>query len=313
MKEVVISLTKENIPEILKNFLDYLEVEKGYSKNTTQAYLNDLYQFELFLRTKSLSLESPGKIEKSLILGYIRELHRKNFSHTSISRKLSSLRHFFRFCLKRKLILRDPTSSIPNPKQRVFHPKVLNVDQAFCLLDLKLDSSPESLRDLAILELLYGSGLRISEALGLNIKDVDLKNRVARVKGKGGRERFVPLTQKSVERLKDYLKVREHLNPLPDEDALFINKKGKRLNRRQVNRFLDKISPGLLSQRISPHVLRHSFATHLLEEGADIREVQELLGHMRISTTQRYTHISLRKVAETYDMAHPKSSKRQTK
>ncbi len=313
MREAVISLTEGSIPSLLRSFLDYLEVEKGYSKNTIYAYFNDLYQFELFLKTRSISLQNPEKVEKSLILGYLKDLHRKNLSHTSISRKLSSLRHFFKFCLKRKLISKDPISGIPNPKQKVFHPKVLNVDQAFSLLDLELDPSPENLRDLAILELLYGSGLRISEALGLDIKDVDLKNMVVRVRGKGGKERFVPLTKRSVERIKEYLKVRDSLAPSCDEDALFINKKGKRLNRRQVNRFLERISPNILSQRISPHVLRHSFATHLLEEGADIREVQELLGHARISTTQRYTHISLRKVAETYDRAHPKSSKRQAK
>ncbi len=307
MKEAVTYLTKENIFNALDIFLKYLEVEKGLSLNTLRAYSKDIEEFKKFLKENHVNLEKIDEVKSSTITSFLKELHRRGLSPSSVSRKLSCVRHFFKFCLKKGFITRDITKGIPNPKQKLTYPKILNVDQVVSLLDHKTEDSLPTIRDLAILELIYGSGLRVSEAVGLNIGDVDLENMTVRVFGKGRKERIIPLTSKAKERLNVYLKVRETLRPKKGEKALFLGNRGKRLNRRQVYRLLDRLSREVLPQRISPHILRHSFATHLLEEGADLRSVQELLGHSRVSTTQRYTHLSLSKVAEIYDTAHPKS------
>jgi integrase/recombinase XerC len=226
-----------------------------------------------------------------------------------MGRKLSALRSFFSFCRKMRLVAGpDPMADLPNPKQPRPRPRVLNVDQAVAVMEADTDPDPKGLRNLALGELLYGSGLRISEALGLDVDDMDLGGRVARVTGKGAKTRLVPLTSNSVKRLERYLEQRPAFKPALSETAVFLGARGKRLQRREANRILSALAASAgLPQKISPHMLRHSFATHLLQSGADMRSVQELLGHARLSTTQRYTHLSLDEIAQAYDQSHPRA------
>jgi len=214
-------------------------------------------------------------------------------------------------CLKKKTLAKTPMEGIANPKQDRPHPKRLNVDQVQALLDSVRQRDPRAIRDLALAELLYGSGLRISEALGLDVDQVQIGDRVVRVLGKGGKERLAPLTEAGAQLLCLYLENRQAFVPDVREKAFFLGVKGKRLQRRQANRILAELSRRAgFPQSISPHTLRHSFATHLLEAGADLRSVQELLGHSRLSTTQRYTHLTMTQLMHVYDQAHPMAGKK---
>ena len=305
------SWTEENLPELATSFLAFLEIQKGYAQATLKGYARDLAQFESFLQNKSFSLQEPQEVRKEHLRGFVGDLHRKKLSKTSMARKLSALRMFFRFCLQKGYLEHDPLLGMPNPKQEKHHPQVLNVDQALALLESKLGADPKSLRDLALAELLYGSGLRISEALNLDVEDIDTGKGTLRVLGKGRKERLVPLTATSRARICRYLEQRHAFSKDFREKALFLGRRGGRLQRRQANRIIESLSQlAELPQNISPHTLRHSFATHLLESGADLRSVQELLGHAHISTTQRYTHLNLQKLMQTYDKTHPKAQKK---
>jgi integrase/recombinase XerC len=288
-------------------FLDYLAVEKGYSPATLDAYRRDLAQFEAFLLRKGADPAAPGATAKSHVLGFLAELHRLGVKKSSVCRKLSSLRAYYARLIRQGQAASSPLAGLRNPKTESRHPTTINVDQAFHLLD-GAASDPESARDLALVELLYGSGLRVSEALGLNEEDLSLASAVAKVTGKGGKSRYAPLTPACVDRLRLYLQHRRAFSPAPGERAIFLGARGARLNRRQAARILDDLAAkAALPQAIHPHALRHSFATHMLESGADLRTVQELLGHANLSTTQRYTHLDLAHVTRVYDAAHPRS------
>ncbi len=308
-------------------FLTYLDAEKGYSQATILAYARDLVEFGELPECAEAAFSDPERITRRHIQQYLMSLHRKGVSRTSMGRKLSALRSYFRFILRRGIITTLPTAGIANPKTERRHPKFLNVDQARDLLEA--DKLPKNAaaqtdpvllkRDLALAELLYGSGLRISEALALDVADVDLQRTVIRVMGKGGKERVALLTDTARQAIADWLSVRGEVAALDktsrnrvgqgDDAALFLGARGARLNRRQAQRIIAGLCARAgLSQPVSPHGLRHSFATHLLEAGADLRAVQELLGHSRISTTQRYTHLNLSKLVEIYDQAHPRSA-----
>lgn len=302
------SLTDEpsSQAEFIHAFLSYLEVEKGYSEATIRSYGTDLEQFDLFLRTRRRSLACPERVSKDLVRSFLAELHRRAVAKSTMARKLSSLRSFFRFLLKNDMLASDPTVGVHNPKQERHHPKALNVDQALKLMESAVTPDPEGLRDLALAELLYGSGLRISEAVSLNAYDVD--SGMVRVLGKGKKERIVPVSTQCERRLQDWLSQRHAFDPAVTEDALFVGARGKRLNRREANRILARLARAAgLPRDVHPHMLRHSFATHMLEAGADLRSVQELLGHERLTTTQRYTHLDLQKLMEIYDKAHPRA------
>lgn len=304
------SLDKIILPEILQTFLAYLDVQRKVSLNTLEAYGRDLSQFETYLNKLELSLASPENIQKSHLRSYLSQLHLLKLNKRTIGRKLSSIRTFFRYCLQKKLISKDPSAGLNNPKAEQYHPKVLNIDQVLSLLEAKLNPNPKNLRDLSLAEILYGSGLRISETLNLNLQDIDLGKSIIKVYGKGNKERLVPISDMGKKRLLRYLEQRDAFNPAPNEQAFFLGIKGKRLQRRQACRIIERLSKiAALPQNISPHVLRHSFATHMLESGADLRTVQELLGHARLSTTQRYTHITLGRISQIYDQTHPKSNK----
>jgi integrase/recombinase XerC len=234
------------------------------------------------------------------------ELHRKKFSKSSVARKLSSLRTFFRFLARRGRISGNPAAGVSNPRQEKRHPKSLNVDQALAVMQAGVADDHKGLRDMALAELLYGSGLRIGEALSLDVFDVDISSGTLRVMGKGSKERLLPMSDAGRERIEKYLKARSEFGPEPREQALFLGARGKRLTRKSASRIVERLSAlAGLPEGVSPHVLRHSFATHMLEAGADLRSVQKLLGHERLTTTQRYTHLTMSRIMQVYDEAHP--------
>jgi integrase/recombinase XerC len=297
-----------DLPDLALAFLGHLDVEKGYSPATVAAYGRDLEQFQGFLEANGASLETPAEVTKAHVRRFLKDLHLQRVAKSSVSRKLSTLRTFFKYLAKSGLVPANPVAGVKNPKQDSRHPKALNVDQALALMEAGAGDGPRALRDLALAELLYGSGLRISEALGLDIEDLELPSSVVRVMGKGSKERMAPLSDASRERLRRYLGVRMEFNASPNEHALFLGDRGARLQRRQANRILERLAAlAGLPEHVHPHMLRHSFATHLLESGADLRSVQELLGHARLTTTQRYTHLNLDQLTQVYDKAHPKS------
>ena len=348
-------------------FLAHLEFEKGYSLATLEAYQRDIAQFGEFIEALGASLATPEEVEKRHVQRFLAELHRLGVKKTSVGRKLSALRSFFRFCLRLGKVTSLPTEGIGNPKTEKRHPVFLNVDQAFALLEgagpgaatsahgsgaasakgraiakraapakagantaggrdsagIQTPGSEPShegstniskeavlwARDMCLAELLYGSGLRISEALALSFRRVAGHTGHVRVLGKGGKERLAPLTEESAEALERWLALRPQVAS-HGELALFVGARGAALQRREAQRIIERLCQQAgLPAVVSPHALRHSFATHLLEAGADLRSVQELLGHARIATTQRYTHVSLAHLMQVYAKAHPKSEK----
>ncbi|MGE4506409.1 MAG: tyrosine recombinase XerC [Desulfovibrionaceae bacterium] len=297
-----------DLPAPCAGYVEWLAVEKGYSKATVRAYATDLAQFEAFLQARSLTLGRFAEVRPEHVRAFLAELHRRGVSKSSVARKLSSLRGFFKRQRQRGELEKSPVAAVRNPKQDKRQPRVLNVDQALAVMEAKVDPDPEGLRDLALAELLYGSGLRVSEALGLDVDDIDLSRDTVRVLGKGAKERVSPLSSKSRERLARWLEQRHALSADPRQKALFLGARGGRLNRRQAARIVERLAQlAGLPQHLHPHMLRGSFATHLLEGGADLRDVQELLGHSRIATTQRYTHLDMAHLMKVYDRAHPKA------
>ena len=317
---------EEDAPQLYA-FINFLVVEKGYARATVEAYSRDIVAFAADMAEDGVHLAAPDQIARRHVQRWLMALHRQGVGKTSMGRKLSSLRAFFRFLLRRGEISSLPTQGIANPKTERRHPNFLNVDQAQAILQEKPHASEKNTpdpillaRDLALAELLYGSGLRISEALSLNTADFRPGQSHVRVMGKGGKERLALLTDAAQSALTAWLDARKEIaaqdrTPKPGgnaaaEQALFLGARGGRLDRRQAQRIIaDLCARAGLAQPVSPHGLRHSFATHLLEAGADLREVQELLGHSRISTTQRYTHLNLRKLVEVYDRAHPRADR----
>ena len=305
-------------------FLVWMEVQKGASPATLKAYGSDLAQLAEFLRGQDADLGRPETVTKRHIQAYLAWLFRLGDAKSSMARKLAAARSYFRFQQRSKAVTENVAAQVRNPRQEKRHPRALNVDETFALLDTaqkpsRTQGQPAAdsaeaermlCRDLALAELLYGSGLRISEALGLDIDDVQLSSRVLRVMGKGSRQRLAPLSDTSCDSLKSWLDERP-LMAQPDEPALFVGARGSRLNRREAARIVERLCRRAgLDFTVSPHSLRHSFATHLLTAGADLRSVQELLGHSRLTTTQRYTQVSLEHLMEAYDKAHPKASKK---
>ena len=307
------SWTNGPAPVPVALFLLFLDAQRGYSPATVSSYGTDLEGVHLFLARRSKGLHAPASVTKNDITAFLADLHRRGLAKSTVCRKLSALRAFYRFLRQRRIVEEDPCASLANPKLPKTHPTSLNVDQALHLVDADVVPDPEGLRDLALLELLYGSGLRVSEALGLDFAHVDLDRQFVRVLGKGRKERIVPLTGASVAGLRRYLEQRGAFGPDPKEQAIFLGKRGGRLNRRQADRIVKAMAlQSGVPAGISPHTLRHSFASHMLQAGADLRSVQELLGHSRISTTQRYTHLDLAHVIRVYDSCHPLAAKKST-
>lgn len=298
-----------SINELIDEYLAAIVAEKGYSEATRVAYEKDLRQFSEWMAAEFPEAKEAGQISSRHLQARAAALYKENYAKSSMARKLSAARSFFHYLLKKKHIASDPSERVHNPRQEKRCPRFLNADEVFSLLDAENEDkeSARRLRDLALAELLYGSGLRVSEALALNIGEANPENAAIRVTGKGSRERIAPLSDSCRERLKAWLEKRS-LWALPNESALFVGRRGARLGRREAIRILDAMSAKAgLERAVSPHGLRHSFATHLLAAGADLRSVQELLGHKKVTTTERYTHLSLENLISVYDRAHPRS------
>ncbi len=289
-------------------FATYLADERNLSPHTRAAYLRDLGEFQTFLESRGGSGQNElARLDSLVLRRYLAELHKRN-QRTSIARKLSTLRTFFRYLVREGHLPGNPAEGLSTPKLNRYLPKTLSVDEATALMERGYGNSLLDLRDRAIVELFYSSGLRVSELTGLDIGALDLRENLVRVLGKGRKERIVPIGRKAHEALQEYLEERPGAAA---EEPLFLNARGGRLTPRSVQRNLKTrlIKAGLIKD-ISPHALRHSFATHLLDGGADLRAIQELLGHASLSTTQKYTQVSVDQLMSVYDKAHPRSRKK---
>jgi integrase/recombinase XerC len=292
----------------IDRFSGFLTDERNLSPHTRTAYLRDIKEFYAFLERQGIA--GGGQvptIDSFLLRRYLGELHKDN-QRSSIARKLSSLRVFFRFLVREGLLAGNPAEGLSTPKLNRYLPKTLSVDEATALLERGYDQGLLAVRDRAILELFYSSGLRVSELTGLDVGSVNLRDKLVRVLGKGLKERILPIGGKAHQALLTYL---ERRGMPADGEPLFLNARGGRLTPRSVQRNLKTrlVKSGVVKD-ISPHALRHSFATHLLDGGADLRAIQELLGHASLSTTQKYTQVSVDQLMAVYDKSHPRSKKK---
>jgi len=314
----------------LKAFLQYLALNRNLSAHTVRAYDSDLTQFLAYAaaaagcRVRDLS---PGQLDRLALRGFLGDLHKQGLSRATAARKLAAARTFLRYLRREEVIDDDPGALVATPKRDVRMPAHLSEDEMSALIDAPGGTTALVTRDRAILELFYASGLRLSELAGLDVDDVNLGAKMVRVLGKGGKERIVPFNASAARALREYLKARDaivHGQERPDgqdrrdrkssrpRDPLFVNYRGGRLTTRSVDRLVRRyVAASSARMGISPHALRHSFATHLLQRGADLRVIQELLGHARLSTTQRYTHVNAAQLLEVYKKSHPRAGKQQ--
>ena len=308
--------------EHLQPFLDYLRLNRNLSRHTVRAYGSDLSQFLAFAQEWLGREPLVEDFDHKLVRGYLASIYERRQASSSSARKLAAVRTFARYLRREELLEGNPGTLVPAPKVERRRPAHMAVDEVGALLAAPDPATPLGLRDRAILELFYASGLRLSELVGLDLEDVNLASRMVRVLGKGGKERIVPFNPAAATAIRDYLPARSELQ-LRDrtagtvstrdharghDDPLFVNYRGGRLSSRSVARMVQRYVGLVGAQRgISPHALRHSFATHLLERGADLRAIQELLGHSRITTTQRYTHVSAAQITELYRRTHPRA------
>ncbi len=284
--------------DYIEEFLRYLELEKGVSAHTLRAYRKDLTDFIAHVNTE------PEKIDMLDVRGFIAEQIRKGLNKTTVSRRLSSVRSFFKFLYREGYMKSNPAKLVPSPKLPKLLPKFLSVDDAFSLVEKPEGIGFAPARDRAILELLYSSGLRVGELAGLNVEDINVREALVKARGKGKKERIVPIGSKALDAIKTYLVERILLKS--KEKAVFLNRLGTRLTDRGVRRIVVKYARAIaINGSIGPHTLRHSFASHLLQGGADLRVIQELLGHASLSTTQKYTHLDVAHLMDVYDKAHP--------
>jgi integrase/recombinase XerC len=312
-------------PPLVKQFLDYLKLEKHFSDYTVKSYGADLIQFGQFVSgeigqsqatppTESYSAlsidEKLTRCEPLTVREFLTYLYAQNYTKSTTARKLATLRSFYKFLIRRGLVASTPLSTIRTPKQEKRLPKCLDLEQVQKLLDAPGDGDLLSSRDKAMLEVLYSSGIRVSELVELELADIDLQEGVLRVRGKGRKDRLTPIGSQAIQAVQRYLELRalDAKSQAHNSGRVFLNKHGESLSTRSVRRKLDKylVSAGL-DPGISPHTLRHSFATHLLNNGADLRSVQELLGHQSLSTTQVYTHLTTSRMKQVYDQAHPRA------
>jgi integrase/recombinase XerC len=316
----------KNFTPLVKQFLDYLKLEKHFSDYTIKSYGADLVQFGQFVSGEighANAAASPApltpeqvderqlKCEPLTIREFLAYLYAQNYTKSTTARKLATLRSFFKFLIRRGVVSVNPLSTIRTPKQEKRLPKCLDLEQVQRLLDAPGDADLLGARDKAMLEILYSSGIRVSELVELEMSDLDLQEGILRVRGKGRKDRLTPIGSQAIKAVQRYFELRNadpKLQSLATQ-RVFLNKHGEPLSTRSVRRKLDKylVEAGL-DPGISPHTLRHSFATHLLNNGADLRSVQELLGHQSLSTTQIYTHLTTSRVKQVYDDAHPRAN-----
>jgi len=316
--------------EHLKRFLAYLRLNRNASPHTVRAYESDLTQFlgyaaaQADLKKRDLQ---PSQLDRAALRGFLAQLHKDGASRATAARKLAAIRAFLRYLRRDEIIEDDPGPLVATPKRDIRMPAHLSEAEMTALLDAPAGDTPLSRRDRTILELFYASGLRLSELAGLDVDDVDLASKRARVLGKGSKERLVPFNTTTARALREYLKDRAQLRaqdrargrallrPPPrgrrDDDPLFVNYRGARLTVRSIDRIVRRyVAASNTRSGISAHALRHSFATHLLQRGADLRAIQELLGHASLSTTQRYTHLNAAHLLDVYRKAHPRAAAR---
>lgn len=332
--------------QAIEKFLKHLRSVKNSSPHTVSNYGKDLEQFRVYLTPPESDPPTLGSVDHRVIREFVGYLHDRGLEKSSIARKLASLRSFFKFCVREGLVKENPARLVPTPKLPKRIPSVLSAEEMNGFLNqlaamksrtgaknvnkIREDKMERKVprgnadvegllikRDRAILELLYAAGLRVSELTGLNLTDMDSKDRIIRVRGKGGKERIVPYGSKAEDALAAYWPVREqllaensstraHRNATPHTEAIFLNYAGRRLTQRSVGRIVKKyVRLVNINWDLHPHSLRHAFATHLLADGADLRAIQELLGHQSLTTTQKYTHASIRQLMDVYDKAHP--------
>ena len=328
------------LPARVQDFLNYLQFERHFSSYTSRCYGADLKQFGAFLANPAAIVAaaspagnaqgtlpapaptpavepSPEKLDQLLVnanvddvRNYLQKMREQNYSKATMARKLATLRSFFKFLNKRGLTGNNPMLTIRTPKLEKRLPKFMTEEQVNRLLQTPKDTDLLGSRDKAMLEVIYSTGMRVSELVGLNVDDVDFSGNVIKVRGKGKKERLNPVGQTAMNAIQKYLPMRNSTVPAGSSvSSLFINKHGQRLSTRSVRRKLDKyLLEAHLDPDISPHTLRHSFATHMLNHGADLRSVQELLGHQSLSTTQIYTHLTTHRIREAYESAHPRAT-----
>lgn len=289
-------------------FLEDLKHRRGLSDHTIESYRSDLLQFTVFLE-ESLKMDRLTGVDTLAIRAFLAELHQRQLARSSIARKLASIRTFFRYLIREGLIENNPARLVSTPRLDKKVPARLEQNEVEKLLDCPDVSSPLGRRDRALLELLYATGLRVGELVAIDLSRLDRENRLVRVQGKGGKERIVPFGELAAESIELYLRDRlEIVRRGRGTDALFLNARGGRLTARSVRRLLTRyLREAALKSRLSPHSLRHAFATHLLERGCDLRSIQELLGHQSLSTTQKYTNLSTQRLLDVYEKAHPKA------
>lgn len=317
----------------LREFLTYLSLNRNVSPHTLRAYDSDLRQFIAFLaaeRRMPVASLGPADLDVDAVRGYLAMLYRKGRSRTSAARKLAALRAFGRYLRREEVTIAEPAALVATPKQEHKIPAHLTEDEMSRLIEVPDTTTALGRRDRAMLELFYASGLRLSELVGLDLDDVNLSARLVRVLGKGRKERLVPFNTSAANAIRRYLRDRDAMVMTAErtrhrgaasprrsggrrdggEAPLFVNYLGERLSSRSVHRLVRRYVAACSTRYgISPHALRHSFATHLLARGADLRAIQELLGHVRLSTTQRYTHVNVAQLAEVYRKAHPRAAR----
>lgn len=298
----------------LTTYLEHLKIGRNLSPATILAYEGDLGDFLTFVYEQLDYLEKPSNlssVDKYLVREYLAYLTREGYARATIARKLASIRGFSRFLFTEGLIEHDFALSLKTPKQKKAIPEVMSMDEIALYLDGNIPGKSPALqeRNRTMFELLYASGIRVAELVGLNLEDIDVRNQYVRVMGKGSKERIVPIGEHALARLDSYLRYhRPELLQGKQEDALFLNARGSRLTTRGVQYVLNECSSQLqIHKNISPHVFRHTFATHLLDNGADLRSIQELLGHSSLSTTQVYTKVTIGHLKSVYNKAHPRA------
>lgn len=298
--------------DAIKGFLNYISSERNLSPHTIRNYLSDLSQFIDFLKKvlvkDTISNEDLQGVDHITIRAFLSGLYDRGISKSSLARKISAVRTFFNYLCRELVISDNPGKMVSTPKKEKALPRFLSVDDIHRLLNTPAGGDRIAVRDRAILETLYSSGLRVGEVVAINIEDINFNDGLIRVKGKGRKERLVPIGSKAIDAIREYRKVSSGIQNSIGY-PLFLNRFGKRITTRGVQRIVEKYKKLSGLWDITPHSIRHSFATHILDGGADLRSVQEMLGHVSLSTTQRYTHVSMDRLIEIYDKAHPRGKK----
>lgn len=292
--------------DLLFTFLDYLKVERGLAENTLLSYEKDIENFQVFLKDKSTSLQN---VNKNQIMEYLLKLQKSGRKSSTISRHLAALKALYKFLVEEEFVTQNPTAHLESPKLKRKLPKILSLSEVELLLDMPREVKPNQVRDKAMLEMLYATGLRVSELISLRMEDVNLELGFIRCLGKGSKERIIPIGKKAIGTANEYLRMgRVKLIKNRDEKVLFVNHHGRKMTRQGFWKIIKKYAlEAGIKKDITPHTLRHSFATHLLENGADLRSVQEMLGHADITTTEIYTHLTQGRIREVYTKTHPRA------